>query len=202
MSAVIEYQWVKFFKDENDVEHFIPQFRDDGTQQFWTDTEYIKPYKLLITTISPNLAAAMHAKKIPGSSVPFLPTYTFLLKPSDDIKAYWDEEVTITSHYECDSCGAAWIHSNSTKWAECPKCGEKDTWSCSRCGKTNIDNSIVKKNKRNETNCPYCEIPWGLNRKVYLQRVQDVIENTDYVILVKDRFKITIQHENVLIESL
>ena len=73
-----------------------------------------------------------------------------------------------------------------TASAECPRCGEKDTWSCSRCNKTNIDNAIVKKNKRGETNCPYCEIPWGLNRKVYLQRVQDVIENTDYVVLVKE----------------
>ena len=201
MSSVIEYQWIKIYKDENDIEHFIPQFQEDGTQQFWNDSKNLVLTKLLIVPLTPRLAENMIQKKIPAISVQ-LPTYTFLLKPIDDVSAYWDNEITITSHFECSTCGASWQHMDATQWAQCPRCGEKDSWSCARCDRTNIDNTLVKRNKRGETNCPYCDVPHGLNRKRNLHRIQDVIENTDYVILVKDRFKIIIRQNTVDIESL
>jgi DNA-directed RNA polymerase subunit RPC12/RpoP len=201
MSAIIEYMWVKIYIDESGVEHFIPQFREDGTQQFWTDSENITPTKLLIVPISPKLAENMIQKKIPAASVPLTP-YTFLLKPSDKVTAYWDNEITITNHFECETCGFTWQHTDASKWAECPRCGEKDTWSCMRCGASNINNTLVKKNNRGETNCPYCEIPYGLNRSIHLHRIQDIIENTDYVILVENRFKVIIRQHEVCVESL
>lgn len=201
MNSIIEYMWVKIYNDENGIEHFIPQFCEDGTQQFWTDTENIVLTKLLIVPLTPRLAENMVQKKIPGVSVP-LPTYTFLLQPTDKVSAYWDNEITLTNHFECDTCGMAWEHKDSSKWAECPRCGEKDTWSCMRCGKNNIDNNLVVKNQKGETNCPYCEIPYGLNRQRLLHRIQDIIENTDYVILIDNKVKITIQQNSVLVESL
>jgi len=199
VSAVIEYQWIKVFKDFDGTEKFIPQFKLDGTQQFWDDSKDIQMTKLLIAPISPNLAANMQQNKIPGVSVP-LPTWSFTIKPTDIVKAYWDNEIQITSHFVCETCGAQWQHMDSSEWAKCPQCGQTDEWSCSLCGRTNIDNNLIKRNNRGEINCPYCEIPHGLNRVKYLERIQDVIENTDYVIEFQDRFKIIIRKDIIEIE--
>ena len=201
MSAIIEYQWIKIYKDEDGCEHFIPQFTSDGTQQFWTNSENIKMHKLVIAPFSPEVAEAMQSKGIPGCSVP-LPTWNFNVLPTDTVKVYWDNEIQLTNHFYCKTCGAQWKHMDSSKWAECPKCGQKDEWSCKRCGRQNIDNKLVKKNARGETNCPYCEIPYGLNRTVYLKRIQDIIENTDYVIEFEGKFKIIIRKDKIDIESL
>ncbi len=198
MASIIEYQWIKIFKDSDGIEKFIPQFRLDGTQQFWSDTEDVKMTKLLITPISPELAANMQQHKIPGVSVP-LPSWSFAVKPNDKVKAYWDNEIQLTSHYVCKTCGAQWQHTDSSKWAQCPECGQMDEWHCNRCGRI-IENSLVKRNERGEVLCPHCEIPYGLRRTRYLERVQDVIENTDYVIEFQDRFKITIRQNMVEVE--
>jgi predicted RNA-binding Zn-ribbon protein involved in translation (DUF1610 family) len=200
MSAVIELMWIKIFKDTDGIEKFIPQFDSEGHQQFWTQTP-VKLTKLIIGPISPEIAEKMIINKIPAASVP-LPVWNFVFKPEDEIIAYWDNEIQTTSHFECESCGTCWQHMDSAHWAKCPKCGESDIWSCKRCGKTNIDNAIVHKNARSEVNCPYCEVPYGLNRTELLHRVQDIIENTDYVIEVKDRYKITIRQNTIDVESL
>ena len=201
MAAIIEYMWIKIFKDTDGIEKLIPQFRDDGTQQMWSETSHIKPHKLVISPISPVLAKKMQDKNIPGCSVD-LPVYNFYLTPHDEIKAYWDNEISVTSHFKCRTCGNCWQHMDSTKWAKCPSCGEMDTWSCSRCGRQDIDNSLVRKNKRGETNCPYCEIPYGLNRQILLDRIQDVIENTDYVIEIENKIKIIIRKDTIDVYSL
>lgn len=201
MSAIIEYMWIKFFLDENGEEKFIPQFLEDGTQQFWTETANIKPFKLMLVPLNHKIAENMVKKHIPAISVP-LPTYTFMLTPEDTVSAYWDSEITITSHFECNTCGAAWLHTDGSKWAQCPRCGESDTWSCSLCGRENIDNKLVKKNSRGETNCPYCTEPHGLNRREHVTLIQDVIENTDYVVLIENKIKMTIRSNNIQVESL
>ena len=200
MSAIIEYQWIKVYREGN-VEKFIPQFTSEGKQQFWNDTKDINIHKLVISPISPEVAAAMQNNGIPGCSVP-LPVWNFSILPNDDIKAYWDNEIQLTNHFYCKTCGHQWKHLDSSKWAECPRCGQKDEWSCKRCGKHNIDNSVVKRNARGETNCPYCEIPYGLNRTRYLERIQDIIENTDYVIELAGKFKIIIRKDCIDVESL
>ena len=196
MTAVIEYMWIKIFKDIDGVEKFIPQFRDDGTQQLWSETSNIKPHKLVISPISPVLAKKMQDHNIPGCSVK-LPTYNFYLLPEDDVKAYWDNEISVTSHFKCRTCGHCWLHMDSSKWAKCPACGESDVWSCRRCDRSNIDNSLVHRNNKGEVNCPYCEIPYGLNRQIMLDRIQDVIENTDYVIEISNKIKIIIRKDTV-----
>ena len=86
--------------------------------------------------------------------------------------------------------------------AQCPNCGQTDEWSCKQCGRHNINKDLVKKNARGETNCPYCEVPYGLNRTRYLERIQDVIENTDYAIEVAGKFKIIIRKDVIDVESL
>jgi len=199
VSAIIEYQWIKIFKDADGTEKFIPQFRSDGTQQFWNDTNDVRMTKLLIVPISPELANNMQQNKIPGAAVP-LPSWNFIVKSDDVVKAYWDNEIQITSHFICKTCGAQWQHMDSSKWAKCPQCGQSDEWSCKRCGRNNIDNNLVKRNSRGEVNCPYCDVPHGLNRSIYLERIQDVIENTDYIIEFQDRFKITIRKDSIDIE--
>lgn len=199
MSAIIEYQWIKVFKDSDGIEKFIPQFQSDGTQQFWNDTTNIKLTRLVLSPISPEVAATMQLKKIPGVSVP-LPTWNFTVLPEDNVSAYWDNAITISSHYVCLTCGHQWLHEDSSKWAECPNCGQRDEWSCKRCGKNNIDNNLVHRNSRGETNCPFCEIPYGLNRKKNLQRIQDIIENTDYVIEFSNKFKIIIRNDKGIID--
>ncbi len=199
--VVIEYIWVKVFTDADGTEKFIPQFRSDGTQQFWHETTDIHPTKLIITPIGTDLAAKMQENKIPGVSVP-LPVYNFSLQPDDIVTAYWDNEIQTTSHFHCTTCNGNWIHKDSTKWAKCPHCGETDGWSCLRCGHKNIDNNLVHKNQRGEVNCPYCEIPYGLTRERRLERIQDIIENTDYVVEVRNKFKITIRKNIVDVISL
>lgn len=272
MVAIIEYMWVKVYKDELGNDRFIPQFRDDGTQQFWTDSSDIKPYKLFLVPINPELASKMQSKNIPAVSVP-LPKYTFLLNSNDDVTAYWDNEIEIRSHYICEVCGNEWVHTDSTKFVQCPSCLTTDVWFCRRCpveisadlmnkkrekereynslmkelsekfieSKSDqerndirerqrqakellddweianqtvkiIDQKYVKrltkkdeehgKGKAGEINCPFCEIPFGLNRKSLLHRVNDIIENTDYVILVKNRYKVKISENEVTVESL
>lgn len=201
MSAVIEYQWIKVYRDQDDNEKFIPQFRTDGTQQFWYDSVDIKPYKLIIAPISPELAENMQKNKIPGCSVP-LPPYTFFLKDSDEIIAYWDNAIHTTSYFHCTTCNTNWKHNNSKVWAKCPTCGESDVWSCKQCGRKNIDNNIVHRNSKGEVNCPYCTDPYGLNRERRLQRLQDIIENTDYVIEVSNRYKIIIRKNSVDVLSI
>ena len=200
MSSIIEYMWVKVFEDIDGIEKFIPQFRSDGTQQFWNDSKDVKLKKLVITPIGKDLAFNMQAKKIPGVSVP-LPEFIFTILPSDSVKAYWDNEIQITNHFYCRTCGTQWKHLDSSKWAQCPKCGQMDEWSCSRCNRF-ISPSDVTTNARGETNCPYCEVPHGLNRVRHLERIQDVIENTDYVIEFSGKFKLTIRQTKVDIESL
>ncbi len=201
MSSVIEYQWIKVYEDQDGNEKFIPQFRSDGTQQFWHDSDTVKVKKLIIAPLSPQLAESMQKKLIPGSSVP-LPTYNFFLSESDSVKAYWDNAIEITSHYHCTTCNSNWKHQDSTKWAECPYCGEKDVWYCKNCGRNNIDNLLVKRNNRGEVNCPYCIEPYGLNRIRLLERIQDIIENTDYVIEVENRYKIIIRRNTVDVFSI
>ena len=201
MAAIIEYMWIKIYEDEEGNEKFIPQFRIDGTQQFWLDSVDIQPTKLSICPISKQLADNMQANKIPGLSVP-LPTYTFYLAEDDNVKAYWDGEIQTTSHFHCTTCETNWKHTDSSKWAKCPSCGESDVWHCSRCGTRNIDNLLVKKTSRGETNCPFCEEPHGLNRERRLERIQDVIENIDYVIEIEDRCKIIIRQHSVDIYSI
>lgn len=201
MSAVIEYQWIKIYRDENNIEKFIPQFTSEGKQQHWTETADIPLTKLVIAPISPEVANSMQANKIPGVAVP-LPVWNFNILPSDSIKAYWDNEIQLTNHFYCKTCGTQWKHMDSKKWAQCPSCGQTDEWSCKQCGRHNINKDLVKKNARGETNCPYCEIPYGLNRTRYLERIQDVIENTDYAIEVAGKFKIIIRKDVIDVESL
>lgn len=196
MSSVIEYQWIKVYKDRDGNEKFVPQFRSDGTQQHWYDSIDIKPHKLIIAPLSQELASNMQKNKIPGCAVS-LPSYNFFLKENDDIIAYWDNAIHTTSHFHCTTCNTNWKHTDSTKWAKCPRCGEVDVWGCKNCGRENIDNTLVHKNNRGETNCPYCPEPYGLNRIRRLERIQDIIENTDYAIEVKNRYKIIIR-ENIV----
>lgn len=201
MSAVIEYMWIKVFIDSDGTEKFIPQFRSDGSQQFWYETEHIQPSKLIISPISSELANNMMDRKIPGCAVP-LPTYNFYIKPEDKIKAYWDNAIETTSHFHCTTCNSNWKHTDSTKWAKCPLCGEADVWSCKQCGHHNIDNVLVHKNARGETNCPYCPEPYGLNRIRRLECISDVIENTDYAIEIQDRIKIIIRKNTIDVFSI
>lgn len=200
MSSIIEYQWIKVYIDQDGIEKFIPQFRSDGTQQFWHDTAEIHPTKLLIAPISIELANRMQEHKIPGVAIP-LPVYSFLLKSDDIVSAYWDNAIETSSHYFCTTCNTSWKHLDSTKWAKCPQCGEMDAWTCLRCGRT-IENTKVLRNQRGEINCPHCEIPYGLTRERRLERIQDITENTDYVVEVANKFKITIRQNSVDVISL
>ena len=200
MTAVIEYQWIKVYKDENNNDRFIPQFTLDGQQQFWTDTASIKISELVISPLSQEVANAMQERGIPGISVP-LPTWHFHIAQDDEIKAYWDNEIQQTDHFFCKTCGTQWKHLDSNKWAQCPNCGQSDEWLCKRCDKV-INNSLVKKNVRGETNCPYCEIPYGLNRTRYLERIADIIENTDYAIEIVGKLKIIIRRDTIDVYSL
>jgi hypothetical protein len=147
MSSIIEYQWIKVYKDEQGEDRFIPQFRDDGTQQFWTDTQDIRPYKLVITPIGPTLADKLVANKIPAISVP-LPKYTFFLQPDDQVKAYWDNEIEINSHYECSVCGNTWQHMDSSKFSQCPRCQATDIWFCRRCPIDVSKDLLLEKERR------------------------------------------------------
>lgn len=200
MSAIIEYQWIKVYRDENNVEKFIPQFTLDGKQQFWDESASVPLTKLIIAPISKEVANAMQTNGIPGISVP-LPSWQFHVSPSDKVKAYWDNAIELTNHFYCKTCGAQWKHLDSKKWAQCPSCGQTDEWFCKRCNKS-VDKNLVFINSRGESNCPHCEIPYGLNRIRNLERISDVIENTDYAIEIESRIKIIIRKDTIDVYSI
>jgi DNA-directed RNA polymerase subunit RPC12/RpoP len=197
LDSILEYMWIKVLADG---ETMIPQFDyETGQQNKWYDC-VVPISKVILTPIPPDLVVKMEANGIPAQSS-LLPTFTFNVLPDDDIIVFWDNAIVETSHYECLHCGWSFKHHDSTKFISCPQCGIQDGWKCERCGKEFTSDKTVR-GSHGEVNCPECEIPYGLVRKSRFNLVQDVIAFVDYCILIKDKLKVTIKNNEVVVDSL
>lgn len=173
----LEYFWVKVLPDGKTV---IPQFDlETGKQNLWHSDE-VELSKVLLVPFSTELAN----KVIQQGNLAVVSTNPIIelkVESGEQVEAGIDGEITVFDYFECTSCGwkFQYMKTEGSKFAECPQCGEKDKWYCSRCEEYKTDFRITE---RNQVQCLDCEIPTGLDRTETLLRKQAVAHRCDYFI--------------------
>jgi len=191
-SPTLEYFWVKL----TDSKTVIPQFDfRTGKENLWNDnTEALKKVSLVPFTVD-------LAEKVIKNGIAAIastnPTFEFVVKPGETVEAGRDNNITYFDYFRCLVCGKEFMHTDSSKFAECPKCGAMDEWFCSRCHEYKTDFKVTNKG---QVQCKECDIPVGLDRKRHLRRDSAVSHSCDYFIRSKDRKLIVREDGKVIFE--
>jgi hypothetical protein len=208
-NGVLEYQWVLIQQDGKAIPRFDP-FNGDIIKMPEEGVTGVKEIKLM--PLRPDLVDKLATKKIAALSDPLLPVHTVKLKPGDTVTSYITEDIWQSSHYKCKECGYEFkINCKTCKdktqcyfCPKCPRCGHTTTFYCSTC-EMDITNPI--RGSKKEPNCPNHTYPHGLNKNTGCRRIPEIKFIDKYIIAVKDenghdKFKITVDGNNIITESL
>jgi len=172
---VLEYYWVKVLQDGKTM---IPQFDyETGAENYW-NADDVPLSKVLLVPFTADLVEKVIQNGVPAIATTN-PPVEFAVEPGEKVEAGRDNIITYYDYFECEVCGWKFLHTDSSKFAECPQCHAKDEWWCPRCQEYKTNFHITK---LGQVQCLECDIPVGLDRVRHLSRKSVVLHNCDYFI--------------------
>lgn len=188
MQSVLEYYWTKIFVNGSE----IAQFDEFGNTHRWYDDDSKGLKAVVYKPFSPSLAAAVTTVSgIETLIAPHQPI-TIVVKPTDEVVAKWDNGLTTSNPYHCDSCGYTWMTEAAYEFPTCPQCGTRDEFWCESC-LNYIDPDRVIRKPTGQLECPDCDHPQGLIPTYLLKQIVVNRHFVEYVCEVKDKFRFTIR---------